>query len=138
MYPVSDSKLNLLKLFSLPILLSCAFSSGCADSPPDYPYKDQLRCEELDGFCTYDPALICPPGMQPYTSNDPKETNCVGQCCVEQEENNPCNPESEDTDDIASYNCVPDNNGYACPGNWAEVGGDVPCAEGRSCCYWRY
>ena len=135
---MSDLKRNLLKLYAFFILFNGILSSGCAENPPEYPYKEQLLCEENDGVCTYDPSVICPPGMQPLTSDDPRQTNCVGQCCVEQEKNNTCNPFAEDKDDFAIYNCVPDVNDNACTGGWAEVSGNAYCEEGRSCCYWRF
>ena len=112
--------------------------SGCSETPADYPYNELKRCEKYNGVCTYDQAVICPPGKQPLTANDPEETNCLGQCCIEQEKDNSCNPASEDTDEFAQYNCVPDQNGTQCAGIWEMVNGNLSCDDGRSCCYWRY
>ena len=109
---------------------------GCAETPPDYPYKEQVRCGENNGECTADPMIICPPGTEPLTWDDPRQTNCLGHCCVAQEKNNSCNPAPEDTDDFSLYNCVLDDDGVSCPGSWREVEGNLSCEEGRSCCYW--
>ena len=119
-------------------LLTATVFAGCAETPDEPPDTSLVRCEDQRGSCTAAPALICPPGTQPYSSNDPEITTCTGHCCIYPELVSTCNPERTDSDDstIASYNCIPDGeDGTLCPGPWEVVGGNLTCEDGRSCCF---
>ncbi len=111
---------------------------ACAEEPGEAPDNNRIRCAEQQGTCTPALEILCSPGLQPFTSNDPEYTDCVGQCCVEPAVVGSCNPKGTDTDGggIATYNCVPDgDDGRQCPGVWDLVTGNLTCEEGRSCCF---
>jgi hypothetical protein len=103
---------------------------GCAAVPT--PFEEDMtmdggnepQCRAAGGTCTTSLNELCEADAEPLTSNDQENTECDGHCCVLAAPNM-CNDKSE-------WACIPEE----CTGNWATVEGDVPCGNGRVCCYW--
>ena len=99
---------------------------GCAEDAPDYASVD-FRCKEEKGTCTNLATILCGPGMQPITEDDPNRTDCPGHCCIPEENETTCSLED-------NYMCIP---GDKCSRPWRSVEGSLTCNEGRVCCAYR-